>query len=1129
MSTAAPARTFVPPAGRSGNDHRQQHPAASPAKEQWARIIVWVYALASVLSVALWILSWARPSFVHWPRVVLGALNIPVGPSLVSVVGLFLVTGALIRRKRIALVLVAVFELAGLLFSSGVLVWAWSFDFELAPDPSSAVLDVGIEAVSVVAAVAALWLSWWVRAAFPARTRPGSWLAAGLTLLGGAVLSAVLTRVLLLAATDTASDDWTVLAESLLRAAGLRGGGPRVHEVVPHWIPVLTSMVLALAMIMALYMFLRPARRNQGWSGDQEVALRGLLTAHGELDSLGYFATRRDKELVFSPDGRAAVAYRVVGGVCLAAGDPVGDPAAWPQAVAVWKARVRQYGWVPAVLAASEAGARVHVAAGLAVMALGDEALLHTDRFSLASTSMTEVRRAVRRARRSGITVRIRRHSELSVEELGRLGELAGAWRGGESDRGFSMALNRWGDPADGQCVVVTAHSREDQTVVGLLSFVPWSRRGLSLDVMRRSPQAPNGTTELMIAELMDQGPGRGVLTVSLNFAMFRGVFADAQRLGAGGLRRMNGSVLGFFDRYFQLERLYRANAKYHPEWVPRYLCFDGTLALTRAAVAAAQAEGFLPDPLAPTPEQHHLDEVQLRRAHALETAPTSGSMPGPRRTQQTAHRLRHARMLQEAGMTPHPVGASEASSVCTVVLPGLGPEAAGQDAAHLGEVRVYGRVRAIRHHGGVLFLDLTDGGTTVQAVLERRAVGPDRFRLLASALDTGDLVVVTGRPGHSGTGTPSLLVTELTMAAKALHPVPFTGFADPGARARRRSTDLLVHPGALEILRRRSAAVTAVRSFLTEQGYQEVETPILNTVHGGATARPFRTYINAYGVDLTLRIAPELYLKRLLVAGAGPIFELGRNFRNEGADATHNPEFTSLEAYQPFGDYHQMRRLTEALIKSAATAVHGAPVLPLRNVHDADAVLTEVSGPWPVIPVTAAVSEAVGRPVSVNTDFEELLSIARDRQVQVGPAMGPGAVLEELYGELVEPATSYPTFYTDFPAETSPLTAPHRKTPGLVERWDLVANGMEIGTAYSELTDPLEQRRRFTAQSLKAAAGDLEAMEIDEDFLYALETGMPPAGGLGIGMDRLVMLLTDTTIREVLTFPFVRPSPRGS
>ena len=280
----------------------------------------------------------------------------------------------------------------------------------------------------------------------------------------------------------------------------------------------------------------------------------------------------------------------------------------------------------------------------------------------------------------------------------------------------------------------------------------------------------------------------------------------------------------------------------------------------------------------------------------------------------------------------------------------------------------------------------------------------------------------------------------------------------------------------------------------------------------------------SAYGADLTLRIAPELYLKRLVVGGLGAVYELGRDFRNEGADATHNPEFTVLEAYKPYADYTVMRKLTETLIKNAARAVYGSEVLPLGEKGSTERTLTDVSGEWRAVSVCEALSRALGRDISSETDFETLLELAHEHQIHVRDDMGAGAILEELYGELVEANTVFPTFYTDFPVETSPLAGAHRSKPHLVERWDLVINGMEMGTAYSEMTDALEQRRRLTEQSLKAAAGDPEAMQIDEDFLYALETGLVPTGGLGIGIDRLAMLMAQTQIRGVLSFPFVKP-----
>jgi lysyl-tRNA synthetase class 2 len=309
----------------------------------------------------------------------------------------------------------------------------------------------------------------------------------------------------------------------------------------------------------------------------------------------------------------------------------------------------------------------------------------------------------------------------------------------------------------------------------------------------------------------------------------------------------------------------------------------------------------------------------------------------------------------------------------------------------------------------------------------------------------------------------------------------------------------------------------------LAAREFIEVETPILQRVHGGANARPFTTHINAYDVDLYLRIAPELFLKRLAIGGVGKVFELGRNFRNEGADATHNPEFTSLEAYQAYGDYTSMRVLTRDHIIEAAIAVHGEPIS-----RRADGTVVRLDGEWPVHTVHGAVSRAVGQEVTPDTPLETLQAICEEKGVHWTPTMTHGAIVTELYDAFVEGQTVEPTFYTDFPLETSPLTRTHRRDPRLAERWDLVAFGAELGTAYSELIDPVDQRERLTQQSLLAAAGDPEAMEVDEEFLSALEFAMPPTGGLGIGVDRVYMMLIGASIRETLAFPFVRPSGRG-
>lgn len=446
--------------------------------------------------------------------------------------------------------------------------------------------------------------------------------------------------------------------------------------------------------------------------------------------------------------------------------------------------------------------------------------------------------------------------------------------------------------------------------------------------------------------------------------------------------------------------------------------------------------------------------------------------------------------------------------------------------------VRTLGRIVARRNHGGVVFWDLHYQGTYLQVVLELRNLSAEQFAHLR-LLDLGDLLVVSGQCGASRNGTPSLIAESWTLAAKALRPIPHPATRlDIGTRTRERTMTLLNDATAMRQLQARSRALSAVRKELIDRGYLEVETPMLQAVQGGANARPFVTHSNAYQVNMFLRIAPELYLKRLAIAGMGAIFEMGRSFRNEGADATHNPEFTSLEVYKAGSDYREMMTLTRQLYQAAARAIHGKEIAlrPAGSSETSDEsgevefVEVDISGDWRVISVFDAVSEAVGTVVTPDTGEEELRSLCLQHHLTPPPGANSGTLLGTLYDDLVEARTIKPTFYCDFPVESSPLTRRHRSDPRLAERWDLVAFGMELGTAYSELTDPRDQRERFTQQSLAAAAGDPEAMSLDEDFLNCLELGMTPLGGLGLGMDRMAMMLMGCDIRQVLAFPFVKP-----
>ena len=404
--------------------------------------------------------------------------------------------------------------------------------------------------------------------------------------------------------------------------------------------------------------------------------------------------------------------------------------------------------------------------------------------------------------------------------------------------------------------------------------------------------------------------------------------------------------------------------------------------------------------------------------------------------------------------------------------------------------------------------MDSTSGGSSIS---------------VTSSAPSGRVIAV---PLGRDIGGGGVVAADRQVAATAARQA--RGISDPEAKVRQRYLDLAVNPTARHQLdravpghprgprhaRRRAASPRSRRRSC-------------RPIHGGANARPFRTHINAYDLDLYLRIAPELYLKRLMVGGIDKIFEIGRNFRNEGADATHNPEFTMLEAYEAYGDYTTMRLVAQEIITAAA-----GPCMARRSSAAETIAATGTRSTsredWPVITVNDAISARLRAPTSPPTPTgTTLIRIADGLGIAVDPRWTRGAVILELYEHLVEDVTVRPTFYTDFPAEVSPLTRAHRDDPRLAERWDLVGFGAEIGTAYSELVDPVEQRDRLTAQSLQAAGGDPEAMELDEDFLVALEYAMPPSGGLGMGLDRLVMLLTDSTIRETIAFPLVRPRRR--
>lgn len=1029
---------------------------------------------------------------------VLNLVVVPVSANLAYAVFLFLLAAAIAARKKIAWWLVVVY--LGLLVLVDVLGTAMGQYADSVP--------------SLVVCALALGLLIVARREFYADSRRAAVRRALGVLFAGLVVAILVGWGLVELFPGTLPRGQRLLWAADRVCGGLISGGA-FDGRPPRPLFFFLGLFGALALLNAAATLFRSQRMEAALHGDEERRIRALLKAYGADDSLGYFATRRDKAVVFSPSGKAAVTYRVEAGVCLASGDPVGDREAWQHAIGAWLDVARRYAWAPAVMGASEEGAKAYARSGLGALQLGDEAILHVAGFDLDGRDMRVARQAVGRVRRTGATCRVRRHSTLTDEEMEEIVDRADAWRDTETERGFSMALDRLGDPEDGDCLLVEALD-SDGKLLALLSLVPWGRDGVSLDLMRRDRAAPNGVMEFMVAELCGVAGKLGVRRISLNFAVFRSVFEEGARIGAGPVLRLWRRFLLFFSKWWQLEALYRSNAKYHPEWYPRFICYGDTAALARIGLASGIAEGFVSVPSlrtlwgrghakggpkpASTEGLPSLSALGLDGGDGAEAADPTSGLP-------EQVRIRHRKLdrLRADGIDPYPVGIPPRTHTLAEVREGQ-------------HVTVAGRVMLVRDFGGILFAVLRDWSGDFQLALTRKDAGPalDRFR---KDVDIGDHVTVTGLTGVSDKGQPTVFVTSWQLIGKCLRPLPDKrrGLADPEAKVRRRYLDLVASPDTRDVVRARSTAVQALRQGLLERGYLEVETPMLQQIHGGANARPFTTHINAYDLDLYLRIAPELYLKRLCVGGMEKVFEMGRTFRNEGVSYKHNPEFTMLEAYQAFADYDVMLDLTRELIQGAATAAFGSPIA--RK----DGTEYDISGTWPVRTVYGAISEALGEEIDADTPLESLHPLCDRAGVPYTAEHGRGDVVLEMYERLVEEKTKLPTFYKDFPTDVSPLTRQHRVDPRLAERWDLVAFGTELGTAYSELTDPVEQRRRLTAQSLLAAGGDPEAMELDEDFLDALEYAMPPTGGLGIGVDRLVMFLTGLTIRETLPFPLVR------
>jgi lysyl-tRNA synthetase, class II len=490
------------------------------------------------------------------------------------------------------------------------------------------------------------------------------------------------------------------------------------------------------------------------------------------------------------------------------------------------------------------------------------------------------------------------------------------------------------------------------------------------------------------------------------------------------------------------------------------------------------------------------------------------------------ATRIEKLDQLRAAGMNPFAYQWKSTHSMATLQANYAELPNGEEDTT---EVAVAGRIMARRVFGKLAFFTLQDETGNIQLYLDKGRIQefmgdrfPDAFANLKQLTDMGDIIGAKGTLKRTDKGELSVYVKEFEMLTKALLPLPdkFHGLTDITTRYRQRYVDLIVNPEVRETFRRRALITASIRRYLDQQGFIEIETPTLTSEAGGADARPFVTYHNTMDMELYLRIATELHLKRLVVGGFEKVFEMGRIFRNEGISTRHNPEFTSIEVYQAYADYNDMMELTETLITTAATEVIGTTEISYGGVP------ISLTSPWKRITMHDAVKEATGVDFATFTDLEAAKSAAKSAGIHnIDDCTSIGKLLNEAFEQKVETTLIQPTFITDYPVEISPLAKPHRSKPGLTERFELFIVGRETANSFSELTDPLDQRERLEAQAARKAAGDLEAQGVDEDFITALEYGMPPTGGLGIGIDRLVMVLTDSpSIRDVIAFPLLKP-----
>ncbi|PMD37875.1 DUF470-domain-containing protein [Hyaloscypha variabilis F] len=881
------------------------------------------------------------------------------------------------------------------------------------------------------------------------------------------------------------------------------------HDVQVKYIWVYALLTTAIISLVAGYVTLvsftaAPKYKGRLLTAEDELRIRELLWQNEEQDSLGYFATRRDKKVVFAPDNKAAITYRILGGVSLASADPIGPEKSWPGAIREWMTEAASNGLIPAVLAASEKGARCYVRHGLKAIELGDEAVIDVHEFSKSTRRRAPLRKAASKLQNLGFKGRVRRQKNIPKDELLQIGLRAAQWRESEGERcGFSMALSRLGEPADENCVLVTALDPED-TIQGVLSLVPWGRHGLSLDFMCTNRNSQSGLCEFMISELVAASPRLAVSKISLNFVQFRYVFEQADSLGAGFFFWGYRALVRLLSRVVQLESLYRFTMKCDPQWQPKYSCYPRVSQIPRITWLSLTAEGYFPYwRKVPIQECRGHTEAFINAVRRINASTVSENSTQSSRIDT----LRHAKLAQYKVAGKDPLIASFSTDSDLMAARGEVDEPPSNTLS--GKCRsLAGRVMAKRDMGRLCFLTLSDFGDNIQAILNVEKLGLNSFRDMIRQIDVGDMIGVRGELLKSRRGEVSIMVSEWVLTAKCLHAFSRKQEEAFGRESLAQNSfiSLISCPKSRKMILLRSRVKSALYRCLLEHGFLEIETPLVL----GQKASEWQStapHSLAWPMCDTYR-ANVLYMKSLCIAGANRIFQFSSSSCIKGAQILDG-ESTILEAYHVHTDYLGLVDLVRQLVQQAARTVHGGEFVKRR--FNNGVVEVDISGRWQVLSVYTAVALALQSPIPIDTAYEELLRECQCSGVKTPPKASKDQLVMCAFEQLVRTKTEHPIFYTDYPLSLSPFTRPQQKDSRLGERWSLIAFGVEIATGWGELADPIEYRRQTIMKSGENEFGlNSGNMELKDEYLEALEYGMAPTAGLKLGVGDLLAMLTD-------------------